>query len=136
VIQPQELARYVDAASGTLTRQGKQSIEDMLYSAAIGSSDVVATAPDFALQKLEHAIPSMVKAARAPGWDLAEPMREAFEILNAKRASSAKSVDALLSRAISSAAPGATTGRSSRSSSRAQQERDLRDVPPLRRGRR
>ncbi|MFL5912757.1 MAG: zeta toxin family protein [Gaiellaceae bacterium] len=98
VIQPQEVARYVDAASGTLTRQGKQSIEDMMYGAAIGSSDVVATAPDFALQKLEHAIPAMVKAARTPGWELTDPLREAFEILNARRAAGVKSVDEVLSQ--------------------------------------
>ena len=98
VIQPQELGRYVDAASGTLTRPGKQLIEDMLYGAAIGSPDVVATAPDAALRKLEHAIPSMVAASRTPGWDLAEPMRQAFEILNAKSAAGAKSVDVLLAQ--------------------------------------
>jgi hypothetical protein len=94
VIAPQELGRYVDAATNKLTPQGKQTIEDMMYAAAIGDADVVSRAPGKILRKLEHAIPALVRAGG--DYDLAPQLREALDLLAASQASASPRVKAFL----------------------------------------
>lgn len=87
-IAPQEVGRYLDPATGRLTRAGKLAVEDMMYAAAVGSPEAITTAPARALQQLEHAIPSIVRANQLPGWGVQRELQQALELLAARAAAS------------------------------------------------
>jgi predicted kinase len=84
VITREEIPKFMDASSGRPTSIGSQMIEDMMYSAAIGDPDVVARAPRKALGKLEHAVPSIVRANTHEGWSVEKPLSEALDLIKAR----------------------------------------------------
>lgn len=62
VIAPQEAARYMDVGSDTLTDEGKLAVRRMLLVSAVGDAATISRAPDSILDKIEGAVPHIIRA--------------------------------------------------------------------------
>jgi len=79
VIGEAEVGRFVDSKSGDLTEDGKSMVTDTMLMAAINDVDAVRNAPPSISNKLEHAIPSMLRT-KDTDFDVGPTVREALEI--------------------------------------------------------
>jgi hypothetical protein len=96
VVLPQEVARFLDTRTGALTEEGRTLLERVFYAAAIPDVEVLARAPKAILQRLEHAIPSLVRVSRLPGWDLTGRLGTALDLHAERQAKGFRSVADLL----------------------------------------
>ncbi|MGH7576520.1 MAG: zeta toxin family protein [Longimicrobiales bacterium] len=92
VITQTEAARYVDAATGSVTDEGKRLVERMLQVAAIGDADVVSRATSASLRKIEHGMPALVRASTVESWDIGPALRESLDIIASARAAGSVNV--------------------------------------------
>lgn len=58
--------------------EGRTAVERLLLSAAVRDAEVVDMAPPSWLGKIEKAVPAILEAQRAPGWDLTPTLQEAL----------------------------------------------------------
>lgn len=89
-----EVSQFLDPRGVTLG--GRQRIQAALLTAAVGDADTVLRAPDGVLSKLEHAVPSIITAARTEGFNVSVALREALDTLAEMRSRGASSVDELV----------------------------------------
>lgn len=64
----------------TPNARGKEVVERMLLLAAVQDADVVDRAPAGWLRKIEKAVPAIVEAQRAPGFDLSTLLQDALNL--------------------------------------------------------
>jgi len=83
VIRADELSRHIDAG-GALTQEGRNAVRHMLLSTAVTRPAVLLDAPPAVLQKLEHAIPSIV-STRGTKFDITSLTTEALQMLGEAR---------------------------------------------------
>jgi GNAT superfamily N-acetyltransferase len=86
VIGVQEVGRFIDPRSGTVTADGRDVIKHMMYSAAIPNADVLDQAPKVIKQKLEHSIPSIVTTNLTPGYELGPLVEHALALMHTAKA--------------------------------------------------
>ncbi len=81
VIEETQLSRLLNK-DGTLTDEGKGLVLTMLRGTVVPNADVLRAAPASALNKLDRAIPSLIRLkARGEGWDITSHITEALRIL-------------------------------------------------------
>lgn len=80
VIPSHRLAQFQDARTGTLTPAGKSMIVRTLQQVAVGDPDVLARAPAAVVQRLDHALPSLVRVAGS-SFGLSRDLAEAVDML-------------------------------------------------------
>lgn len=85
VIPKEELGRLT-SGNGGLTQEGKTAIRQMMLASALTDPHVIDRAPAAAVQKIEHAIPS-VMITRGTAFDLSRPLTEALDRLAEAKAS-------------------------------------------------
>lgn len=86
VIAPQEIGRYLsDIDRGILNEEGKSLVQRMVAMAAVEDPVVVSRAPASALQKLEGAVPHIVRASGDPEWSITSVVRDALAVLSEAR---------------------------------------------------
>lgn len=83
VIRADELSSHVDA-SGGLTENGRNAVRRMMLSTAVTRPAVLDDAPAGMLQKIEHAIPSIVSTRGTP-YDITPVTTEALAMLGEAR---------------------------------------------------
>jgi hypothetical protein len=95
VIAPQEAARYMDVESNTLTDEGKLAVRRMLLVSAIGDAATVSRAPDAILDKLEGAVPHIIRADRSGDAEFkAGPLvQQALDVISEAREKGVKLAD-------------------------------------------
>lgn len=97
VFLEQEAGRLMDAYGG-LTDEAVQSIERMMYAAVVTDPEVVQRAPASHLNRLEHAVPAILKASTFEPWDVRPAVAEALDLLAGMRSTGASSVDEFLAQ--------------------------------------
>lgn len=86
VIAPQEMGRYLsDVDRGVLNEEGKSLVQRMVAMAAVEDPVVVSRAPASALQKLEGAVPHIVRASGDQEWSITSVVRDALAVLTEAR---------------------------------------------------
>lgn len=108
VISDGERARFVDAVTGVATDEGKQMVERMFYSAAVGDADVISRAPSSALRKLDTALPAIIRANAVEGWSIEEELRGALDLMASARANDMTVEDFEAQRGMFDQGPDAT----------------------------
>jgi len=85
VVSRAELGRLVQ--DGKLTPEAKQLLERTMYAAAVGDPDVLERIPGKIKQKLDTAVPAIVRANAIEGYSLQEPLQSALrELANVSEA--------------------------------------------------
>lgn len=86
VITSQESGRFIDQETSLLNPEGKQLVERMLTSLAIGDPETIARAPKSMLQRIEKAVPAIIKARSVKGWDVGPILASAMNVAAKARA--------------------------------------------------
>lgn len=81
VISTQELPKFVSATTGVITDEGKSTLEDMLYAAAIGDGDVMAKMPKWVRTKIKQSIPSLIATGEVGVYSLQPDVQQAITLL-------------------------------------------------------
>lgn len=86
VIAHQELGRFIDPRTNSVTTDGANVIKNMMYAAAVQDADLLERAPKNIKAKLEQSIPAIVSANLTPGYEIGGILNEALALLTAARA--------------------------------------------------
>lgn len=100
VIEPSERAAMMDAG-GKLNEHGLDTVERAFEAAAVGDPDVLARAKTQipgVVNKMEHAVPAIVRANGYEGWGIEKPLAEALDILGEAKAVPGGELEGLLSQ--------------------------------------
>jgi hypothetical protein len=85
VIRQTEKPRFIDVESGAVTQEGKQMIERLLRASAIGDADVIERATASSLNKLDKALPAIIRINGVADYALEQQLRDALDLIAAAK---------------------------------------------------